>query len=176
LQPAGKLRGGGEAAGAQVLHDLEQAAGAAHIASVPRAAPRRLAGNHPDITVSGGMRHTQIMETKMNDRRIDYIEFPAADVARTKAFYTHVFGWKFTDYGPDYTSFEDGRLSGGFAKTDGVTRGGPLVVIYAADLAAIEAAVRASGGAIVKETFSFPGGRRFHFTDPSGNELAVWSE
>jgi hypothetical protein len=122
------------------------------------------------------MRHTQIMETKMNDRRIDYIEFPAADVARTKAFYAGVFGWKFTDYGPDYTSFEDGRLSGGFAKTDGVTRGGPLVVIYAADLAAIEAAVRASGGAIVKETFSFPGGRRFHFTDPSGNELAVWSE
>ncbi len=122
------------------------------------------------------MRHTPTMETKANDRRIDYIEFPAADVAQTKAFYTRVFGWKFTDYGPDYTSFEDGRLAGGFAKVDKVTRGGPLVVIYAADLAAMEAAVRTSGGTIVKETFSFPGGRRFHFTDPSGNELAVWSE
>ena len=122
------------------------------------------------------MRHTQSMEAKMNDRRIDYIEFPATDIARTKDFYTGVFGWKFTDYGPDYASFEDGRLAGGFAKMDRVTRGGPLVVIYAADLAAIEAAVRASGGTIVKETFSFPGGRRFHFTDPSGNELAVWSE
>jgi predicted enzyme related to lactoylglutathione lyase len=116
------------------------------------------------------------METKANDRRIDYIEFPAADVAQTKAFYTRVFGWKFTDYGPDYTSFEDGRLAGGFAKVDKVTRGGPLVVIYAADLAAMEAAVRTSGGTIVKETFSFPGGRRFHFADPSGNELSVWSE
>ena len=122
------------------------------------------------------MRDTQTMEAKPNDRRIDYIEFPAADIARAKEFYTGVFGWKFTDYGPDYASFEDGRLTGGFAKMDRVTRGGPLVVIYAADLAAIEAAVRASGGMIVKETFSFPGGRRFHFTDPGGNELAVWSE
>jgi predicted enzyme related to lactoylglutathione lyase len=116
------------------------------------------------------------MEAKVNDRRIDYIEFPADDVARTKAFYAGVFGWKFTDYGPDYTSFEDGRLAGGFAKKDRVAQGGPLVVIYAADLAAMEAAVQASGGKIVKATFSFPGGRRFHFTDPSGNELAVWSE
>jgi predicted enzyme related to lactoylglutathione lyase len=116
------------------------------------------------------------MEAKMNDRRIDYIEFPATDIARTKAFYAGVFGWKFTDYGPDYTSFEDGRLAGGFAKMDEVTQGGPLVVIYAADLAAMEAAVRTSGGKIAKATFSFPGGRRFHFTDPSGNELAVWSE
>jgi predicted enzyme related to lactoylglutathione lyase len=116
------------------------------------------------------------MEAKLNDRRIDYIEFPATDVAQTKAFYTGVFGWKFTDYGPDYASFEDGRLTGGFAKVDKVTRGGPLVVMYAVDLAATEAAVKASGGKIVKETFSFPGGRRFHFTDPSGNELAVWSE
>ena len=116
------------------------------------------------------------MEAKPNDRRIDYIEFPATDVARTKAFYAQVFGWKFTDYGPDYTSFEDGRLAGGFSAASEVVRGGPLVVIYAADLSAIEASVRASGGTIVKEIFPFPGGRRFHFTDPSGNELAVWSE
>ena len=111
-----------------------------------------------------------------NDRRIDYIEFPATDVAAARAFYERVFGWKFTDYGPDYTSFEDGRLSGGFARKDHVTRGGALVVIYAADLAAVEAQVKAAGGTIVRETFSFPGGRRFHFTDPAGNEVSVWSE
>jgi uncharacterized protein len=116
------------------------------------------------------------METKANDKRIDYIEFPAADIARTRAFYTAVFGWKFTDYGSDYTSFEDGRIAGGFAKVDTVVRGGPLVVMYAADLSAIETAVKAAGGKIVKETFSFPGGRRFQFTDPNGNELSVWSE
>lgn len=116
------------------------------------------------------------MDTRTNDRRIDYIEFPAGDVTGTKQFYVRVFGWKFTDYGPDYTSFEDGRLAGGFAKQADVRRGGPLVVIYATDLAAAEAKVRAEGGLIVKETFSFPGGRRFHFTDPSGNELAIWSD
>ncbi len=111
-----------------------------------------------------------------NDRRIDYLEFPATNGESAKVFYSPVFGWKFTGYGPDYTSFEDGRLSGGFWKKDGVNGGGPLVVIYAADLAAMEEQVRAAGGAIVEETFEFPGGRRFHFTDPSGNELAVWSE
>jgi len=106
---------------------------------------------------------------------MDYIEFPGTDLPKTKAFYEQVFGWKFTDYGPDYTSFADGRLAGGFSKERQVG-GGPLVVIYAHDLAATEAKVRAAGGQIVKDTFSFPGGRRFHFTDPSGNELAVWSE
>jgi predicted enzyme related to lactoylglutathione lyase len=116
------------------------------------------------------------MATNPNDRRVDYIEFPAVDIAATKDFYTRVFGWKFTDYGPEYTSFEDGRLSGGFWKAVEVVRGGALVVIYAAALEAIEAQVRAAGGTIVKEIFSFPGGRRFHFTDPNGNELAVWSE
>jgi len=110
------------------------------------------------------------------DRRIDYIEFPATDVAAAKRFYTEVFGWKFTDYGPDYTSFEDGRLAGGFTKKDSAPRGGALIVIYARDLQATEERVRAAGGVIVKATFSFPGGRRFHFTDPSGNEMAVWSE
>lgn len=116
------------------------------------------------------------METVTNDGRIDYIEFAATDIAATKTFYAGVFGWKFTDYGPDYTSFEDGRIAGGFARQDAFTRGGPLVVVYTADLAAMEAKVCAAGGAIVKETFSFPGGRRFHFTDPNGNELSVWSD
>jgi uncharacterized protein len=110
-----------------------------------------------------------------NDRRIDYIELPATQVAKTKQFYIDAFGWKFTDYGPDYTSFEDGRLSGGFSKASTVAKGA-LIVIYAVDLAAAEARVRQAGGTIVKPLFSFPGGWRFHFTDPSGNELAVWSE
>jgi predicted enzyme related to lactoylglutathione lyase len=138
------------------------------------------------------------MENNPNDRRIDYIEFPATDIPTVKAFYVSVFGWKFTDYGPEYTSFEDGRLAGGFWKNgkpsaplplpDGrgsVTEprpsgsggaGGPLVVIYAADLVSAEARVRSAGGKIVKPAFDFPGGRRFHFADPSGNELAIWSE
>ena len=116
------------------------------------------------------------MSTNSNDGRMDYIEFPAADISKTKAFYMNVFGWKFTDYGPEYASFEDGRLSGGFRKEPSVRRGGPLVVIYASELEAMEAKIRGAGAEIVKPTFSFPGGRRFHFADPNGNELAVWSD
>ena len=113
------------------------------------------------------------------DGRIDYVEFAATDIATTKAFYQRLFGWTFEDYGPDYTSFSDGRIAGGFAKTDRSATGGPLpvlIVLYGADLEAFEANVRAAGGGIVKPIFSFPGGRRFHFTDPSGYELAIWSD
>ena len=116
------------------------------------------------------------MSNQVNDRRIDYIEFPASDIAATKRFYEQVFRWKFEDYGPEYASFMDGRLAGGFWTAPKVQAGGVLVVIYAADLEGTEAKVKSAGGKIVKETFSFPGGRRFHFSDPSGNELAVWSE
>jgi predicted enzyme related to lactoylglutathione lyase len=116
------------------------------------------------------------MPEKSNDGRMDYIEFPAADIGKTKSFYEKVFGWKFTDYGPDYTSFEDGRLAGGFTKERQAIPGGPLIVIYARDLQTTEARVRSAHGKISKETFPFPGGRRFHFIDPNGNELAVWSE
>ena len=118
----------------------------------------------------------QPLQSAEHDRRIDYIEFPATDVAKTKRFYTDVFGWKFTDYGPDYTSFEDGRLAGGFAKAGSPAAKGPLIVIFGMDLTAIEAKIRKAGGTIVKPVFDFPGGRRFHFTDPNGNELAVWSD
>ncbi len=114
--------------------------------------------------------------TTQNDGRIDYIEFPATDIDRTKAFYQKVFGWKFTDYGPDYTSFEDGRIAGGFTREGKVVQGGPLVVLYASNLDEAEKRVRESNGTIVKAPFPFPGGRRFHFADPNGNELAVWSE
>jgi len=111
-----------------------------------------------------------------HDRRIDYIEFGATDVARTKQFYQQVFGWTFEDYGPDYTSFQDGRLSGGFTKDAPVRAANPLVVIYATRLEDTEAKIKQAGGKIVKKPYSFPGGRRFHFSDPSGNELAVWTD
>jgi predicted enzyme related to lactoylglutathione lyase len=117
-----------------------------------------------------------VMSNAANNLRIDYIEFPATDIAATKRFYNEVFGWKFEDYGPDYTSFQDGRLAGGFWNAPKVQEGGALVVMYATDLEGTEAKVRAAGGTIVKPIFSFPGGRRFQFSDPNGNELAVWSE
>lgn len=107
--------------------------------------------------------------------RIDYIEFAAVDLPLLKQFYEQVFGWRFTDYGPHYSSFTDGRMTGGFT-TDSAAGSGPLVVIYAADLEAVCDQVAAAGGQITQEIFSFPGGRRFEFRDPSGNRLAVWSE
>jgi predicted enzyme related to lactoylglutathione lyase len=111
-----------------------------------------------------------------NHLRVDYVEFPATDIGATKKFYVDVFGWKFEDYGPAYTAFYDGRLTGGFYHAETAGASAPLVVIYATDLEAIEQKIQAAGGRIVKNTFSFPGGRRFHFTDPSGNQLAVWSD
>jgi predicted enzyme related to lactoylglutathione lyase len=107
--------------------------------------------------------------------RIDYIEFPAANIAATKTFYADLFGWKFTDYGPAYTSFDDGRIAGGFT-TDAKDTAKTLIVLYAEDLESTEKKVAEAGGKIVRPIFSFPGGRRFHFTDPNGNELAMWSD
>ena len=111
-----------------------------------------------------------------HDRRVDYLELPATDVAAARRFYEQAFGWLFTDYGPDYTSFVDGRLAGGFTTGRPMTRGGALVVLFALDLADAERRVRDAGGAVVTPAYDFPGGRRFHFTDPSGNELAAWSD
>lgn len=109
--------------------------------------------------------------------RIDYIEFPATDLSATKTFYGDVFGWTFEDWGPEYASFNDGRLSGGFWTESKPQSGvGPLIVLYSKDLGATLAKVEQAGGKIVKQIFEFPGGRRFGFLDPSGNELAVWSE
>ena len=116
------------------------------------------------------------MSQAEQDRRIDYIEFLATNVDETKRFYSKVFGWKFTDYGPTYTSFTDGRMNGGFTAAEEVRSGGPLVVLYSTNLSDMESRVRDAGGTIVRETFAFPGGRRFHFADPSGNELAIWSD
>jgi len=108
--------------------------------------------------------------------RIDYIEFVVRNMERAKKFYGAVFGWTFTDYGPDYCSFNDGRLDGGLTTQGELTGGGPLVVFFADKLEDVENSVVKNGGRVTKEIFSFPGGRRFHFTDPSGNELAVWSD
>ena len=116
------------------------------------------------------------MSQAEQNRRIDYIEFSTTNIEDTKKFYSEVFEWEFTDFGPDYTSFTDGRMGGGFSVASEVRAGGPLIVLYSTNLAEIETRVRESGGKIVKEIFEFPGGRRFHFADPSGNELAVWSE
>lgn len=110
------------------------------------------------------------------DRKIDYIEFPATDISAIKQFYSQVFDWQFEDYGPEYTSFKDGRIAGGFVKASSPGRGGPLVVIFVDDLAAALRRVIDAGGKITKDIFSFPGGSRFHFTDPSGNELSAWHE
>lgn len=123
--------------------------------------------------ITHGLRGVFMIE---NDRRIDYIELPTVDIIEAKLFYGEVFGWKFVDYGPDYASFNDGRLNGGFRKEPEVQRGGPLIVIYSIDLEQIRDKVKSAGGTIVQDIFEFPGGRRFHFTDPSGNELAVWSD
>ena len=111
--------------------------------------------------------------------KIDYIEFPACDIVATKQFFIMAFGWSFRDYGPEYSSFSDSGIAGGFytaelsAKT---VNGSALIVLYSKDLESSYSKVKAAGGIILKEIFSFPGGRRFHFAEPSGNELAVWSE
>lgn len=111
--------------------------------------------------------------------QINYIELPSKDLARTKLFYAQVFGWTFQDYGADYTAFNDGRLDGGFYRSplnSDSTKGAALVVLYADNLEATLEHVISGGGTVCQPIFSFPGGRRFHFLDPVGNELAVWSD
>lgn len=107
------------------------------------------------------------------DGKLDYLEMTATGLPETKAFYTAAFGWTFQDYGPTYAAFNEG-LDGGFDADEGVKP--PLPVLFATDIEAMLTKVEAAGGVIVKPIFAFPGGRRFHFKDPSGNELAVWSE
>ncbi len=108
------------------------------------------------------------------DGQIDYVELPGLDMVPLKAFYGKAFGWRFIDYGPDYAAFDQG-LEGGFITDDDGRPAKPLVVLYADDLEAMLERVVAAGGVISLPIFSFPSGRRFHFTDPSGNELAVWT-
>jgi predicted enzyme related to lactoylglutathione lyase len=112
----------------------------------------------------------------MTHHHINYVELSATDIPATKAFYAKAFGWTFTDWGEGYASFENSGLSGGFAKADRNTTGGPLVILYSSALEETQKTVESAGGRIAKPIFSFPGGRRFHFLDPNNNELAVWSD
>jgi len=111
--------------------------------------------------------------------KMNYVEFPAKDLTATKAFFESAFGWSFTDYGPEYTAFENQGLDGGFFQSDlasSTEKGAALIVFYSGQLEATLAKVEKAGGSILKPIYSFPGGRRFHFTEPSGNEFAVWGE
>ena len=111
--------------------------------------------------------------------KINYIELPAKDIVATKTFFTAALGWSFVDYGPDYVSFQNAGIDGGFFKSDvhaSTSNGSVLVVLYSKDLEKTQAKIEKAGGTIIKPTFSFPGGRRFHFGDPNGNEYAVWSQ
>jgi predicted enzyme related to lactoylglutathione lyase len=116
----------------------------------------------------------------MNEHeKINYVEFPARDLEAVKTFFISAFGWSFTDYGPDYTAFSGAGLDGGFFQTEATAstaNGSALVVLYSSSLDQTLAKIESLGGKIIKPIFSFPGGRRFHFTDPNGNELAVWSD
>lgn len=116
----------------------------------------------------------------MNEHeKINYVEFPAKNIKATKDFFTAVFGWSFTDYGPDYTAFSNAGLEGGFFKSDlyaSTKKGSALIVFYSKNLEQTQAKIETAGGSIIKAIFAFPGGRRFHFTDPNGNEYAVWSD
>lgn len=116
----------------------------------------------------------------MNEHeKINYVEFPAQNIEATKTFFTKVFGWSFTDYGPEYSAFSDEGLDGGFFKSNlsaSTDSGSALVVFYSQDLERTLSKIEGVGGSIIKPIFSFPGGRRFHFREPSGNEFAVWSD
>jgi predicted enzyme related to lactoylglutathione lyase len=109
------------------------------------------------------------------DQKIDNIEFTVSDIERSKEFYAAAFGWRYTDFGPTYTEFTDGRLKGGFTNSGDIRPGGPLVILYADDLSGTQKRLEDAGATITRPVFAFPGGRRFHFTDPDGYELAVWS-
>lgn len=111
--------------------------------------------------------------------KIDYVEIPSSDIDSTKRFFSEVFDWSFVDYGPEYAAIENAGLDGGFFKSEQHSRsadGSVLVVLYSAELEVTLEKVKAAGGRIIQDIFDFPGGRRFHFLEPCGNEYAVWSE
>ena len=111
--------------------------------------------------------------------KINYVEFPSKNIKATKTFFETVFGWSFVDYGPDYTAFSNEGINGGFYKSDlsaSTATGSALIVFYSKDLEQTQSKIEAAGGSVLKPVFSFPGGRRFHFGDPNGNEYAVWSD
>ena len=112
----------------------------------------------------------------MTNNHINYVELKAKNLEAVKEFYSKAFGWTFIDYGPDYTAFADTGLDGGFERSDAPVTNGALIILYHEDLEGKRDEIRSAKGKISKDIFSFPGGRRFHFIDPAGNELAVWSD
>ncbi len=111
--------------------------------------------------------------------KMNYVELPAQDIDAAKSFFRQAFRWEFVDYGPDYAAFSDQGLDGGFYQSEQLSSaaaGAALIVFYSNDLEQTQAKIKQSGGKIIKAIFDFPGGRRFHFADPSGNEYAVWSD
>ncbi len=116
----------------------------------------------------------------MNEHeKLNYVEFPARDLPGTQAFFGNAFNWTFEDFGPDYCAFSGQGLDGGFYRSElysSTQSGGALLVFYSDDLEATLAKITEAGGRIEKPIFAFPGGRRFHFSEPSGNEFAVWSD
>jgi uncharacterized protein len=111
--------------------------------------------------------------------KINYLELPAKDLTLAKEFFAKVFNWSFVDYGPDYVAFSDAGIDGGFYKSDkniSTENGSALIVFYSDDLEQTQSKIEEAKGTILKPVFSFPGGRRFHFADPNGNEYAVWSD
>lgn len=120
------------------------------------------------------------MGMTMNEHeKINYVELPSNNLSATKSFFSSVFEWSFQDFGPEYTAFFNAGINGGFFKSElkaNTSNGSALIVLYSTNLEETFSKVVDAGGSIVKEIFSFPGGRRFHFTEPSGNELAVWSD
>ncbi|HIP24234.1 MAG TPA: VOC family protein [Rhodobacteraceae bacterium] len=115
----------------------------------------------------------------MSDVKIDYIEFHSKDLDATKAFFSKAFGWGFTDYGPDYCDFKGQGVDGGFFRSEDMalaSAGAPRVIFYSANLEKTQAKIETANGVICREIQSFPGGRRFHFLEPGGNELGVWSD
>lgn len=111
--------------------------------------------------------------------KINYVEFPAKNIEAAKSFFTAAFGWSFTDFGPEYTAFSNEGIDGGFFKSDltvSIDNGSALIVLYSKDLEQTQEKIKHAGGSIIMPIFPFPGGRRFHFSDPNGNEYAVWSD
>lgn len=119
------------------------------------------------------------MSLQQHHEKLQYVEFPANNLAATKAFFSSVFGWTFQDYGEEYVAFDHQGLEGGFYFADMASQtqnGSALLVFYSVELENTLAKIQNAGGVVCKDIFSFPGGRRFHFQEPSGNEFAVWSD
>ncbi|MET4695190.1 VOC family protein [Endozoicomonas lisbonensis] len=115
----------------------------------------------------------------LEHEKLDYVEFPSSNLSKTKDFFTSAFGWAFEDFGQEYIAFMNQGLNGGFYKSElkaSTENGSALLIFYSDNLEKTQEKIERNNGVIVKSIFSFPGGRRFHFTEPSGNEFAVWSD